>query len=51
MSKNIFVPMNYVSRNNIINYDEEESEELAQEDNNKMDKDIIADNYIYNYLD
>lgn len=48
MKKN-FVPINYIHMNNIINYVEENTE---QSDNTeKEEKDILTDNYIYNYLE
>lgn len=50
MARNNFVPMNYVSINNIINYDNEE-EDILDIERNEEDKDIIEDNYIYDYLD
>lgn len=51
MGKNNFVPINYISRNSIIDYDEENSNDLILQEEFDDDNDILTNNYIYDYLD
>lgn len=51
MSKNNFVPIEYIPMNNIINYDNEIDEKLLNDDIEEGDNDIVTDSYIYGYLD
>lgn len=51
MSKNNFVPIEYIPINNIINYDNEINEKLLDDYNEEEVQDIVTDSYIYDYLD
>ena len=51
MTKNNFVPINYIARNNIIDYDEKINNDIALQDEFEEDRDIVSSNYIYDYLD
>lgn len=51
MTKNNFVPINYVARNSIVDYDDKDNNDLILQEEFEDDSDIITNNYIYDYLD
>ena len=51
MTKNNFVPIDYIARNNIMDYDDKENNDLILQEELEDDSDILNTKYIYDYLD